>query len=256
MTERPAVPTTPSTPTAPAEPPSPPPPPTALDRAFLSDVDGVTHVVLVRHGEQDVPGDPRRASPAEWIDPPLSELGRRQAEAVGVGLSTERIDHVYASPLQRAADTAAQIAGRLGLEVAIVPELREIELFRDLPEGTSLLDAVDPLLLRGARERFARERRWDVYPFSETGDELRHRVLMAIEGIIATHPGSTVLIACHGGVINTYLGAVLGLVGEDMFFRPHHASVHRIVAHGDRRIVRSLNEVHHLRAVDPALVTW
>ena len=69
-------------------------------------------------------------------------------------------------------------------------------------------------------------------------------------------PGSTIVVACHGGVINSYVGSVLGITSEDMWFRPNHASVHRVVAHGDRRVVRSLNEVHHLRSVDPELVSW
>ena len=111
---------------------------------------------------------------------------------------------------KRARETGHQIARHHGLEVTILDELREIELFRDLPEGTALLDAVDPILLLGAGERFVRERRWDVYPFSETGEEFRHRVLMAVEGILATHAGERVVVACHGGVINAVAGSSLG----------------------------------------------
>ena len=99
------------------------------------------------------------------------------------------------------------------------------------------------------------DRRWDVYPFSETGDEFRHRILMAVEGILATHPGERVVVACHGGVINAVMGAIVGL-REDMFFRPAHASVHRVGALGERRVIWSLNETHHLAAVAPELVTW
>jgi broad specificity phosphatase PhoE len=250
------LPTTPSTPTEPAEPPSPPPPPTALDKAFLTDIEQPTTIILVRHGEQAMPDQGQAASREQWVDPPLSERGVRQAAAVGAGLEPEAIDAVYASPLKRAVETGRAVAGHHGLDVQILAELREIELFRDLPDGTSLVDALDTLLLRGVRERFARERRWDVYPFGETGDELRNRVVMAVEGIIATLPASTIVVACHGGVINSYLGSVLGITHEDMWFRPNHASVHRVVAHGDRRVVRSLNEVHHLRSVDPELVSW
>ena len=250
-----SLPTTPSTPSPPQEPPAPPPPSHPLDRSFLTNTEGVTELVLVRHGQQDFPTDPKVASVAEWVDPPLSAIGNRQAAAVGDSMVGERINAVYASNLERARETGHQIARHHGLEVTILDELREIELFRDLPEGTSLLDAVDPILLRGARERFVRERRWDVYPFSETGEEFRHRVLMAVEGILATHEGERVVVACHGGVINAVAGSWLGLA-EDMFFRPAHASVHRIGALGERRVIWSLNETHHLAAVAPELVTW
>lgn len=226
-----------------------------MDRAFLTNTEGVTEIVLVRHGQQDFPADPRVASIADWVDPPLSAIGVRQADAVGRSMVGHRVDAVYASNLERARETGHQIARHHGMEVTILDELREIELFRDLPDGVSLTEAVDPILLRGARERFVHELRWDVYPYSETGDEFRHRVLMATEGIIATHTGQRVVVACHGGVINAVTGALLGL-REDMFYRPAHASVHRIGALGQRRVIWSLNETHHLSAVADELVTW
>jgi broad specificity phosphatase PhoE len=136
----------------------------------------------------------------------------------------------------------------------VFDELREIEMFRDLPAGKSVRDVVSEPVLRGMRERFVQERRWDVYPFTEPSAEFRHRVVTVIEGIVAMHQGGTVVVACHGGVINAYIGHVLG-IGEDMFFRPAHASVSRVLTAASRRVVQSLNEVHHLAAVDGALVT-
>lgn len=61
-----------------------------------------------------------------WADVPLTDLGRRQAEAAGRYLRQYRFDRVYASDLQRAFETA-----RLALpDCEIVPEplLREINL--------------------------------------------------------------------------------------------------------------------------------
>jgi broad specificity phosphatase PhoE len=226
-----------------------------MDRAFLTNTAAVTELVLVRHGQQAYPKDVGRSSAADWVDPPLSDIGNRQAEAVGQAMVGEPITAVFASPLQRAYDTGRQIARHHGIEINVLPELREIELFRDLPDGVPLVEAVDPILLAGARERWVRDRRWDVYPFSETGDEFRHRVLMAIEGILATHPAERIVVACHGGVINAVAAAIVG-VREDMFFRPAHASVHRVAALDERRVIWSLNETHHLSAVDPELVTW
>ena len=226
-----------------------------MDRAFLTNIDTITELLLVRHGQQDYPKDMGRATTADWIDPPLSAIGVRQADAVGQSMVDHSVAAVYTSNLERAFETGQQIARHHGLEVTVLEELREVELFRDLPEGTQLTDAVEPLLLRGVRERFVMERRWDVYPYSETGDEFRHRILMAIEGILATHPGEQVVVACHGGVINAVTATMLGL-REDMFFRPAHASVHRIAALGQRRVIHSLNETHHLTAVAPELLTY
>jgi broad specificity phosphatase PhoE len=227
-----------------------------MDRAFLTNTTDATELVLVRHGQQDFPKDMRNATRDDWVDPPLSAIGNRQAEAVGQSMVGHRIDAVYSSHLKRANETGRQIGRHHGLDVTVLEELREIELFRDVPEGTSLPDVIDPLLLRGARERWVQVRRWDVYPFSETGDEFRHRVLMAVEGILVAHPGGQrVVVACHGGVINAVTAAFLGLA-EDMFYRPAHASVHRVGVLGGRRVIWSLNETHHLTTVAPELLTW
>lgn len=231
-------------------PPDEPRPPTPLDRAFLTGTEGVTELVLVRHGQQVWP-DPTRATVSEWVDPPLSDTGRRQATAVGLALSRQPVAAVYSSGLARARDTGRAIAGHHGLEVTVVEDLREIETFRDLPQDAHPADVIGELTLRGARERFVRHRTWDVYPGSESNRKFRHRVVNVIEGIVATHPGERIVVACHGGVINAYVGEVLGL-RTAMFFRPAHASTHRVRAKGDVRALQSLNEVHHLVAeTDP-----
>lgn len=228
--------------------------PTPLDRAFLTDADDVTEVVLVRHGQQSFP-DPATARVGDWVDPPLSEIGRRQAAAVGRYLSTARVEAVYSSQLSRAHDTGKAIAGHHGLEPVVAEDLREVEIFRDVPADVTSSEAFGEIVIRGARERFVRHRSWDVYPGSERGTEFRHRTVNVIEGIIATHPGTRVVVACHGGVINAYVGEILGLA-TDMFFRPGHASVHRVLARGDVRSLRSLNETHHLAGESQELVTY
>ena len=84
---------------------------TPIDRAFLTHEVDATELILVRHGQQDFP-DPATAKVGDWIDPPLSELGRRQAQAVARVLGHERVDAVYASHLLRAHATGAAIAER------------------------------------------------------------------------------------------------------------------------------------------------
>lgn len=236
------------------EPPATPRPPSPIDRAFLTDVDEATELILVRHGQQAFP-DAATAKIAEWVDPPLSGIGQRQAAAVGRFLSTVPVDAVYSSHLLRARDTGRAIAGHHpGVTVTELEDLREIETFRDLPRDVTPMEALGPLVLAGARERFVRHRTWDVYPGSERHAEFRHRTVNAIEGILATHPGQRIVIACHGGVINAYVGEVLGIAAA-MFFRPAHASVHRVRSHDAIRALHSLNETHYLAAEAAELVT-
>jgi broad specificity phosphatase PhoE len=227
--------------------------PTSLDRPFLTGQPDVVQLTFVRHGKQDMPSG--AFTPALWADPPLSDLGKRQAAAVGSALATEPVDAVVCSHLQRAVETAREVAKPHGLEPVIYPELREVETYRDVPDGVRLEDVLSPVMWQGVRERFNRELRWDVSPFSESSAEFRYRVVTVVEGILALHKGSQLAIVCHGGVINAYLGHLLGL-GQDMFFRPAHASVSRVLTGDGRRVIHTLNELHHLQTVDETLVTF
>jgi probable phosphoglycerate mutase len=80
-----------------------------------------TRILLVRHGQ------------SEWnltgrwqgqTDPPLTDLGRTQAHSAARALGT--VDAIWASDLQRAAETAMIISGELGVgPVVLDPDLRE-----------------------------------------------------------------------------------------------------------------------------------
>jgi len=230
-----------------------PPSPTALDLAFLTDLDGVTDLVLVRHGEQDY--DRRSATVGDSVDPPLSARGREQARLVGERFREEPVDVIYASPLARALDTGLAIAAHHGMDPIVLSDLREVEIFRDLPRDQPVTDSVSRHALLGARSRMVRDRKWDVYPHSESSAEFSQRVVNVLEGIVASHPGQRVVVACHGGVINTYLGWILG-IGADMWFRPAHTAVNFARALDLQRSVAAIGDVHHLSTSDGGLVSY
>ena len=227
--------------------------PMIFDRAFLTGVEGVTELVLVRHGEQHIP-DARSGPVGDTFDPPLSERGQQQARLVGERFSTHKIDAVYASPLRRAFDTGAEIARHHRLEPRVVHDLREVEIFRDVPPEKSAVDFLGASLLAGLRERMLTEKKWDVYPCSESSFEFRKRTVNAIEAILAENEGNRVVVACHGGVINAYVAHIIG-VSYDMFFRPAHASVSVVAAGHGVRALHSLNDVHHLETPEGSVVS-
>lgn len=224
-----------------------------FDRAFLTGVEGVTELVFVRHGEQRPPASPP-GPVGDSFDPPLSERGEQQAKVVGERLSVDRVDAVYASPLKRALETGREIARHHRLEPVVIDDLREIEIFREIPADTSALDFLGQGLLLGIRERMLREKKWDVYPYSESSFAFRKRTVNAVETIIAENEGKRVVIACHGGVINSYIGYIIG-VDYDMFFRPAHGSIQVVFSGQGVRALQSLNDVHHLRAAGWTLVS-
>ena len=70
-------------------------------------------LLLIRHGlpEKVVTTD---GSPA---DPPLSDIGLKQAELVAEYLKDVRLDRLYSSPMRRAHQTAIPLAREQGLDI-------------------------------------------------------------------------------------------------------------------------------------------
>lgn len=125
----------------------------------------------------------------------------------------------------------------------------ELHFFRDLPPENTPKAALGELRFRGFVQRWSRTRRWDAWPASEPAEVFTARVVETLEGIISNHRGQHVVSVAHGGVINAYLGDIIGAT-DDMFFCLAHASIHRARAKHDRRVVESLNEIHHLSEPD------
>lgn len=193
-------------------------------------------LVLVRHAE------PVRVTDSDGpANPPLTERGRRQAEAVARWLAAEGPDALYASTQRRALETADALGRITGLEVRAEAGVAEYD--RDASQYIPYEE------LKAARDphwyALAESRLGDV---AADGAAFRDRVVGAMEGIIARHPGERVVVFCHGGVINVYLAHVLGLE-RDLWFEPVYTSVSRVAAsRGGVRSIASLNEAGHLRA--------
>lgn len=229
-----------------------PPPYVDLDPALLRDGTEVTRLVFVRHAQPV--GTPEGVVPQGWLDAELTALGHEQAAAVAELLAGEPVAAVACSHMKRARRTAEEIAARHRLDVDVRPALAEVDVYANMPAEVWPADHVGAEVWAAAHVEFARNPRWDVFRFGETGKQLRDRVAGAVDELIAVHPGGTVAVVCHGGVINAYLAEVLG-INVDMFFLPAHASVTVVLAAADgRRVVECVNDRHHLAA--PGLLTY
>jgi broad specificity phosphatase PhoE len=172
-------------------------------------------------------------------DPELSDEGIAQAEHLATYLSSEHLDAIYASPLRRASQTAEAVAAERSIGVQICDGVAEFDrLATDYIPAEELKAAGDPRLQAIIHGR------WDTA--EESANDFRSRVVSTIESLIDDHSGDRIAVICHGGVINGYLGHVLGL--SHGFFYPNYTSVNRVAAsrHGQRSIV-TVNETSHLR---------
>lgn len=195
-------------------------------------------LLLIRHAR------PERVENAGGpANPRLSDHGRRQAEVLAGWLAAETVAAVYTSPLRRAVETAQPLAERLGQTAEVVDGVAEYDRYADAYVPIEELKAADDPRWREMTEGgyFANS---DV-----TAEEFQATVVDAVDDIIAANPSSTAAVVCHGGVMNAYVGHVLGLE-EFMIFEPAYTGITRVRAssRGHRSLV-SMNEHGHLRGL-------
>lgn len=151
----------------------------------------MTTLLLARHGETDWNRELRIQGSSDIA---LNELGRDQARALAGELAAVELDAIYTSDLVRARETAEAVAAAHGLDVRVDPRLRERSF--GSWEGLTREDIAE----------FPEGSRHD----GESDDEVRARVLAAIEDIAAEHPGRQVLVVSHGGALNTLWHHAIG----------------------------------------------
>jgi broad specificity phosphatase PhoE len=209
-------------------------------------------LLLVRHATVDFDSHEFMQSPRgrQW-DPPLGEAGREQARRLAARLAMmEDPRAIYASPFQRCRQTLEsylEAVGKGAPDPIVMDDLGEV--FIGSWEGMRFEDIVaeDEDLARRFREQ---EAMFSMAPGGESGEQLRARVVPAVEKAIEGVESGTVLAVTHGGVINAYLGHVMG-IPHDMFFLPENASINTVEVDGQQRSVRFLNDARHL--TDPGV---
>jgi len=156
-----------------------------------------TRIVLVRHGES-------RAQQERFVGghtgcTGLSDRGRRQVEALRDRLLASGelagATALYSSVMARAVETARILA----------PALGHLEPEQDCDFCESHPGEGDGLPWTEYDQRWPRPRTWTPDtrrdPGGETFAEMGARVAGRLDRLIERHPGETVVVACHGGVV-------------------------------------------------------
>lgn len=161
-----------------------------------------TLILLVRHGQTPTTG---KLLPGRAPGLHLAETGQAQARTAAeriAALST--VDAIYASPLERARETAAPIAKALGQKVVIDKGLlecdfgqwtgAELKALMKLPEWTTVQRS--PSTFR--------------FPGGESFTEMQTRIVSALDRICAAHPGGTVVCVSHADPIKAAVAHAMG----------------------------------------------
>jgi 2,3-bisphosphoglycerate-dependent phosphoglycerate mutase len=169
-------------------------------------------LVIVRHGESagnvarefaEAQGHPFIDIAMRDMDVPLSELGERQAQAIGMWIATlgrRAPTVVLTSPYVRAERTASIALAAAGLDIPLVLD----ERLREREFGV-----LDRLTKAGIQERYpdqveARARIGKFYhrpPGGESWCDVALRVRSLLDSVTREHSGKRVLIVAHQVVI-------------------------------------------------------
>jgi 2,3-bisphosphoglycerate-dependent phosphoglycerate mutase len=162
----------------------------------------VTTLILVRHAQSAPdPALPER----DW---PLSGKGQQQAADLAPALAELGVDALASSPYLRAIETLRPYADRAELRVSVDEDLREralggwIENPADVEEAVRRMHADLDFQLEGG----------------ESGRACLARVEAALARVVAAHPGRTIAVGSHGGVLS-HLIARQGIALPDAFWK-------------------------------------
>jgi probable phosphomutase (TIGR03848 family) len=204
-----------------------------------------TLALFVRHGRTPTTGDvlPGRAPGLR-----LSDDGRAQAAGVAERIAAlPQVAAVYASPLERARETAAPIAKALGLRVRVDKGLLEC----DFGEWTGRkLKELSKLPEWRTVQRYPTGFR---FPGGESFAEMHARMAGTVTRLHAAHPGTTIVLVSHADPIKAAVADALG-THLDLFQRivvsPCSVTAIAYGAHGP--VVLGVNLVGDLRELRPS----
>lgn len=189
-------------------------------------------LLLIRHGLPELVINKGQAA-----NPPLTDEGQRQAKLMAGWLQEEPLDRIYASPMQRAKQTALPLAEMHSMPAELHDGVAEFDRDSDTYIPAELLKEQD-------YERWKKLMRTE----DDAGfQEFAETVIQALTEITEGNRSKRVAVVCHGGVINVWTAHVLGFAPR-MFFIPDYTSISRfrIAGTGEKTVV-TLNEQAHLR---------
>ena len=202
-----------------------------------------TRLLLVRHGQTPLSVERRYSGRG---NPSLTEVGLGQAAAVAARLAATDVGAIVTSPLARATQTADAIGMATGSAVTELPDLTETDF--GSWEGLTFTEAArrDPDL----------HRTWLADPSvptpgGESFDQVHSRVTRALDRIVTSFAGSTVVVVSHVTPIKTLLRIGLA-AGPSVLFRLHLdlASLSVVEFYPDGHTsVRLVNDTTHLTAL-------
>jgi broad specificity phosphatase PhoE len=205
-----------------------------------------TILYLLRHGATTANLSTPPVLQGRHHNPPLAELGIRQAEVTRDFLAVRSIDACYCSPLQRAVHTASIIAQPHGLRPKPLKALVECDVGRWEGLDWQTIRKTDA----DAYGRFMKNPGKFGYPDGESFADVYDRASGAFEELFSKHRGRAILVVSHHVVNRTYLAGVIG-VPPDLSRRVslENCGISVVVRDDQQTYVATLNASFHLQGL-------
>lgn len=196
-------------------------------------------VLLVRHGVTATTG---KVLPGRAAGLRLSDEGRRQAEVTAARIKTvPKVAAIYASPLERAQETAEPIAAARKLKLRTEPGLLEC----DFGEWTGKRLAA-----------LSKKKEWAVvqnrpssfrFPNGESLREMQGRMTETLDRLARLHAGRTIVVVSHADPIKAIVVEAMG-AHLDSYQRIviSPCSITSVVWHPFRPTLLTVNATDHL----------
>lgn len=203
-------------------------------------------ILLVRHGQALNNID---SGIGGYQDPPLTDLGRRQAKAAGKRLAKDlegKDFTVYCSHMKRAHETASLICYELGVEPIILEDLQEYMTRLDpsipLSEAKKMwTESTEPI------------HEWRVCEGAETFGELYNRAADVLTRIMEKDEKLKIVVS-HGWLLDKIIAWWVGVPKENLqpnMFTKSNASISELtVTQFNERVLLRLNDRDHLRSLE------
>lgn len=163
----------------------------------------MTEFLLIRHATNDFVKTGKLAGWTPGVH--LNEDGRNQAAALGASLAKTRLAAIYASPLERALETAQAVADHHpGLNVQPLEAVGEVRYGEWQGEKLS---------------RLRREALWEIvqvypsrahFPGGEAIRQAQARAVDALEVLVTRHRDQRVVVVSHSDIIKLIVAHYLG----------------------------------------------
>ena len=168
-------------------------------------------IIFLRHGQAQ--NNTSRVLSGRAKGVPLTPKGVTQANDIGKYLKSLDISHIYASPVERAHNTAQIVGDHIGIPTTIDERLYELEM------GKFSGMAYDDIFAKHGNVflKFYRGDPSIAENGVETFSQVKKRVLSMVDHVIKEHTGKNVLLVTHMDPIKAMISNILNLNAKSLF---------------------------------------